>query len=308
MNELLPDGMRAVAIPWFKGRVYVECAKSIVPIAIVRLCVSSVETAYVHRRIERVPDDDGEVLKQSLNGNTDKLIRLQSGSWARLRRGKFMGDIVRVRRAEDDSDVVEFEVVPRLWERTRKRGRGKTRTERAPQVLFSRELTEGWTGFDGKRLQPGEERGSWTIDNEEHYLSNGLRCMKVTGLHLLKHCKPNAKELELFTLAGIDTVRETNREFVRVRDEVTVMKGNLRGIEGRVTTMKEDVLQIKVAGKGDSGETVYDVNMEEVRRVFRQGDHVQVCIGKNLGRRGIVIEVGETDVTVVDFSNKQQVR
>lgn len=131
--------------------------------------------------------------------------------------------------------------------------------------------------------------------------------MKVTGLHLLKHCKPNAKELELFTLAGIDTVRETNREFVRVRDEVTVMKGNLRGIEGRVTTMKEDVLQIKVAGKGDSGETVYDVNMEEVRRVFRQGDHVQVCIGKNLGRRGIVIEVGETDVTVVDFSNKQQV-
>lgn len=307
MNELLPEGMKTVAVPWFKGRVYVECPKAIIPDSIVRLCVTTVETAYVHRRIERVSAEDREVLRQSLKGNRDTLTRMEAGTWAKVKRGTFTGDIVRVRRAEEDCDVVEVVLVPRLWQRSGKRARGKRRNERAPQGLFSPEMTEQWRGFDRKRMQPGEEQGSWTIDNEEHYLSNGLRLMKVTGLHLLKRCRPNAKELELFTIAGIDTLGETNRDFLRPCDEVSVMKGALRSTEARVMSINEDVVRIQVAGDGNSGETVYDVNMDEVCRLFRQGDHVQVCIGKDSGRRGIVIEVGESDVTLVDFSNKHQV-
>lgn len=308
MNELLPEGLNAVAVSWCKGRVYVQCPKAIDPVTIVRLCTTCVETAYVHRRIDRVSEEDCEVIRQALNGNRDTLVRFEAGCWAKCTRGTFTGDIVRVRRAEEDSDVVEVDVVPRLWQRTGKRGRGTRTNERAPQVLFSPDMTGRWRGFDGKRMQPGEERGTWTIDNEQHYLSNGLRSMKVTGLHLLKHCRPTAKELELFTIAGIDTLRETNRDLLRTGDEVSVTKGTVRGTEGRVMSMKEDVVRIKVAGKTDSGETVYDVNMDEVRRLFRQGDHVQVRIGKDIGRRGIVVDIGGADVTLVDFSSKQQVR
>lgn len=307
MNELLPEGMKTVAVPWFKGRVYVECPKTIIPDSIVRLCVTTVETAYVHRRIERVSEEDCEVLRQTLKENKNTMTPFEAGSWAKVRRGTFSGDIARVLRVEEDSDVVELVLVPRLWQGTRKRARRTGKSERAVQGLFSPEMTERWRGFERSRMQPGVEEGSWTIDNEEHYLSNGLRIMKVTGLHLLKRCRPKANEVELFTMAGIDTLRETNRELLRTRDDVTVVKGALRGTNGRVISMKEDVVRIEVGCKGDSNATVYEVDVDEVRRQFRQGDHVQVCIGIDSGRRGIVTDIGETDVTLVDFSNKRQV-
>lgn len=304
MSKVLPDGLKVLGTPWLKGRVYVICPINVFPVPIIRLVAACVDTAYVHRRIDRVSEEDRVVLSESLQGKYQLVPTFVVGSWATVRLGQFAGDIARVRAVEEGTDVVEIEVVPRLWERPGKRPRIRRRIDRAPRTLFYRELVERRPGFNADMIQTGKEPGSCIINNEEEYLSNGLMVLKTAGLHVLKHCQPSASELELFTIAGVDTLRETNREFLQVKGDVEILRGEFTGKVGCVKWKDDHEARVQLYGEK---EAPVSFDLSQVRRSFRVGDSIVVRIGMVSGRRGMVVEVSETNLTFIDFSTKEEV-
>lgn len=305
MSKVLPDGLKVLGTPWLKGQVYVICPINVFPVPIIRLLAACIDTAYVHRRIDRVSEEDRLVLSQSLKGKHQLAPTFVVGSWATVRHGQFAGDIARVRAVEEGTDVVDVEVVPRLWERPGKRPRTRRRIDRAPKTLFYRELVERRPGFNSNMIQAGKETGSCIINNEEEYLRNGLRVLKIAGLHCLQQCQPNASELELFTIAGVNTLRETNREFLQVKDDVVILRGEFAGKLGCVKWKDDQEARVQLYNEKEAS---VSFELSQVRRYFRIGDSIAVRIGMVSGRRGMVVEVSETNLTFVDFSTKEEVR
>ena len=93
---------------------------------------------------------------------------------------------------------------------------GKIRTIRK---LYDRDVDEEGLASSRSVIQLGPGA---VLNNEDVYLDSGLQVLRVTGLHFMRRCEPDAEEMELFTLAGVDTLLETNRKFVGEGDCVNI--------------------------------------------------------------------------------------
>ena len=181
---------------------------------------------------------------------------------------------------------------------------GKIRTIRK---LYDRDVDEEGLASSRSVIQLGPGA---VLNNEDVYLDSGLQVLRVTGLHFMRRCEPDAEEMELFTLAGVDTLLETNRKFVGEGDCVNICKGNHSGKVGVVCKVEKDVVHITLeAGEEEGGGgLIIGTSLRDVRRIFGVGDSVSVEIGIWKGRRGAVLDVEGEELTIIDYGNKMQVR
>lgn len=147
-----------------------------------------------------------------------------------------------------------------------------------------------------ERFQPGLHAGSCIVDNEQEYLSNGLRLLKVASLHFISRCNPNAEEVELFTTAGIETLKETNAAFLTLHEVVEVVSGDHAGTRGRVVSLSADSARASVQVKGIP--EALHMGLNEIRRCFEVGDYIQIRLGYAKGATGFITNVSENYVTV----------
>jgi transcription elongation factor SPT5 len=117
-----------------------------------------------------------------------KQLDIVQGGWARVRRGKYAGDLAQIIDIADSQDVVRVRLVPRLeledrdeYDKKRKKG-----TYRPPQKLFNPER------LNSKVLTSSLQKkgGYWHLGSDTFKDGYLEKDMKVTGLvinfHLIK--------------------------------------------------------------------------------------------------------------------------
>lgn len=306
MLKSLPPGMRAIAAPWTKGRVYVISPEGIDAPSLIRYCTLSLSFVYAHRQIVCVPDEERMILIQHIKQRSrfDKLYPI--GSWVQIRHGTLLGDVARVYANSSDSDEIYLQAVPRnssnLSQTSGEGGPGML-CDRPPRHLYCMECTT-----DFQRLPVGPLPGTYCLWSKV-FFHNGLQLLRVQGIHYIKHHRPTIHDIIHYTIAGIDTLKETNSELLQAGDRVREVKGGtFLGINGIVVSKSEDEVHVRYLADEVNKEKTFTLGLGDVQRVFTEGDGIEVCLGELRGRCGLVIDVPNMrELTFFDVSTKQQV-
>lgn len=308
MNELLPESMQAHYVPGLKGRVYVSAPEGSKAIETLRASVWPVKTAYVHRRLYRLSANESDDVELFIQGRQQIRQEFVQGSWAKIVRGFWKGDIARVFAADMASDCVELQVVPRYV----KENFGKEELElskRPERALFD---FQNWPITSSGReveLHEGPTPDTfWTQDGRVLF-KNGLQLFRVMARHYIVHYQPTAEEVELFTLAGVVTRVETNRSFLNAGDEVFVKFGDDIEYDGRVRSRTDSIAVVDVEEKcvDDWILSVSDFTLDEVERILDVGSNVVVRLGICKGVEGVVVDSDGLFVTIFSPERNKQV-
>lgn len=304
--------MRAFGAPWTKGRVYVACPPGIDAPLLIRFHTTSLSQVYAHRHITRLSESDRGFLDRHL----DQSVRLDElypiGSWVQIRHGFYSGDVARVYMNSPESDEIYLQVVPRIQEKLKGMSRDVGSGElcgRPPRHLFHTERAAALQITPGvDETQAGPLAGTFCLWSKV-FFRNGLQLLRVQGIHYIKHYQPTVQEISPFTIARIDTLKETNDELLQVGDRIREVKGGeMLGINGIVISKSEEAMRVKYKADEDGEEKVVILGLGDVQRVFAEGDAIEVCVGELRGRRGLVLDVPDTrELTFLDISTKQQV-
>ena len=106
LNEVLPEGLCAYAYEALGARIYVSSPK-VVPRAnlLIKRYGAHINCVYVHRPIVLVDETDRRSL--ICNMKVDFTDAFPVGSWVRVRKGLYEGDIARVHSSRSSSDSQE---------------------------------------------------------------------------------------------------------------------------------------------------------------------------------------------------------
>lgn len=303
MNELLPESMRAHCFAGLQGRVYVSAPEGSKAVETLRARVSPVSTAYVHRRLYRLSVNESDDIGHFIEGRRLLKQDFQIGSWVKIVRGFWKGDIARVYQAEMGTDVIVLQVVPRLPKENLEEDelRSSDRPEPALFDLQTVPLSASGNEFD---VFEGPLPDTYLTRDGRVFFRNGLQYLRVMARHYVKHYEPTAAEVSLFTLAGIRTLMETNRAFLNAGDMVFVRFGDDVEYRGRVRSRTERTAVVDVEEEcvDDWILSVSEFTLEEVDRVLQVGCCVDVRIGILKGMQGIVVRSKPTEEFVTVFS------
>lgn len=302
---MLPPGMDCFAPAWSRGRIYVACPHGIDAPLLIRFCTSTLSCVYAHRNITRVPDSDQRTLAQNKDNSFLFHEQYPVGSWVQVRQGFFRGDVARVYMNSSESDEVYLQVVLRFVDKTLDKNASRKRCDRPPRQLFSVEHTT----YQWEMLKDtGPIPGTYCLWSNVYFM-NGLQLLRVQGIHYIEHYRPTLHDILPYTIAKVDTLKETNEELLRVGDHIRGVKGGgLSDIDGVVISKSEEAVRVKILHHSDSEEKEIILGLGDVQRVFVEGDVIEVCVGELRGRRGFVLDVpDERQLTFLDTCTKQQV-
>jgi len=81
---------------------------------------------------------------------------------------------------------------------------------------------------------------------------------------------------------------------IKTGDRVKIVRGEYRGIFGRVTRVDENAVAVYMESQGFEE----DILVDSVRRAFRIGDQVTILYGTHTGSTGWVVDVLQGSVKV----------
>ena len=224
-------------------------------------------------------------------------LQFPAGSWVRIRTGTFKGDVARVYKSYSSSDVVELMVVPRLQSR-QKASNSSTKKRRIESTQALHVAEE----VPNDALVIGPIEGTYMV-GDDVYFDNGLKYIKAQGMHYAQKCNPTVEDIWFFTLAGIDTLRETNMAFLQQQNRVIIARGDKHGLQAVVKSMDEEMVDVEIlAGTSEH------LAIGDVERVFEVGTHIVVRLGHAKGRSGLVLSTVGKEVTFAEHCSNEQVR
>lgn len=308
MNGLLPEDMKAFSIPSFRGRVYVRAPSTMHGLEVIRSRAWSVSAAYVHRRLYQLSRQESEEIEHFLDSRQYLKQELQAGSWVKVVRGSFKGDIARVLEADVGTDVVVLQIVPRFALRNVKE-KPSSRSFRAHAALFDVQDAEELSTDRESERREGPRPDTFCLRDGRIVFENGLQYLRVMGQHYVQHYEPEASEVTLFTSAGIPTILETNRAFLNVGDRVSVKFGADVVREGSVRSKKESsaVIEIEDNSSNDGTGSRQEFALQEIERVLQTGCYVEVRLGPRMGVSGMVICSNDRFLTIFDSERMKEV-
>lgn len=255
---------------------------------------AAIAQAYVHRGVVQLSELDKRLVDHQVEKNADMSRTFPVGSWVTITNGLYVGDVGKVYHSTMSSDEIQLLVAPRLPEGPseyyRMSHKGCARTRPSPTLCILDNVPDG-------DIEPGPVVGSFRV-GDEVFLTSGLKIMTVQGLHYARpQPRPSASDVWLFTLAGCDTVLETNRSFLRVGDLVEVIRGGACGEMGPVERV--DGESVEIEGVEDRPTCA---NLSDVKRVFQPGNAVVVKLGHYKGCSGLVCGVQDTKVSGIQYT------
>ena len=299
LEDFLPAnaGLKVFSAPHMPCRVYVAGYKDTPVPDIVRLYAKHLAGIYTHRHIARLSEMDRRLLVQYIKDRVPyPALRFPADSWVRIRTGTFKGDVARVYKSYPSSDVVELMVVPRLRKR-RKASSPPTKKRRNDPTQALHVAEE----VPDDALVIGPIEGTYMV-GDDVYFENGLKYIKAQGMHYAQKCTPTADDVWFFTLAGINTLRETNTAFLRQQNRVILARGSKRGLQAVVKHRDEETVDVET-----STGTSEHLAIGDVERVFEVGSHITVRLGHAKGRSGLVLATVGKEVTFAEQCSNEQV-
>lgn len=262
---------------------------------------------------------------QVFSPDPTKQPSLEIGQFVRMKKGIYAGDLAMVVDFDEGGyRRVKVKLVPRLnsgkreeYEDMNKENNGKSKKKmRPPKRFFNPDDFPEAKALDSKR------RGNqvWAYENKR--FENGLM-VKTLWLKNLetKNVVPTLEEVEMFKrsepskelrekiLEKAKKTIEESKKFVRnleKGDKVKIIQGDLKGLTGTVTEVSNG--QVKVLPDVDMLNEPVLYMPNEITKIFKVGDHVQILSGRFKGNTGNIIKVDENVAHIISEDNKEEIQ
>jgi len=299
------------------GMIYVEARSA----KHVQEACNGLVGVYPSRGITLVPIEEMASLLQIKKQE----VTIVPGSWVRIKRGKYAGDLAQVLE-EPDNEVVGVKLVPRIDmtphdegsldpnSKKRKKGLGAA-GGRPPQRLFNPDEASRIHG----RNNITKKQGVYVFHGDT-FRDGFLEKDMPINILITEDISPTLDEITLFaqrpdgsedTTINLSAIAEASRKaaiaVLQPGDHVEVYEGEQAGLTGVVEEVHREVVTITVEGLDLDGQKM-EVPARSLRKRFKAGDHVKVMSGQNEGETGLVVSVSENVVTFISDMSMQEVR
>ena len=297
------------------GMIYVEARSSQ---QVLQACHGLVGV-YVSRGVHLVPIEEMASLLQIKKQE----VNVTPGSWVRIRRGNYAGDLAQVMDITENGETLGLKLLPRIdlnprddasLDGGRKRKKAATGAMRPPQRLFNYEEV-----IKAHGRQAVSKRNHVYVFQGETYKDGFMeKDFKLNNV-ILEDVNPSLDEITQFSRhqegdvddsVDLSIIAEASRKaaisVLQPGDHVEVFEGEQAGVHGVVEEISQDVVTITAAGVDLEGQKV-DLPARSVRKRFKPGDHVKVMAGKNADETGLVVSVTDNVVTFISDMSMQEV-
>ncbi|EPQ50819.1 transcription elongation factor Spt5 [Gloeophyllum trabeum ATCC 11539] len=301
------------------GMIYVEARSS----KQVSEAINGLVGVFPSRGVNLVPIEEMASLLQIKKQD----LTVTPGSWVRIKRGKYQGDLAQVMDITENGEEVGLKFIPRIdlnpkddttidGRKRKKLGFGNSAvTMRPPQRFFNYEEVAKVYG----RKQVSKRNQVYVFQNDTYKDGFIEKDFKLSALQL-ENVNPTLDEITRFT-RGMDgaenesavdltIIAEASRKaaiaVLQPGDHVEVFEGEQTGVDGVVQSVEGDVVTI-IANSMELENQRVDVPARSVRKKFKPGDHVKVMTGKNADETGLVVSVEGNIVTFLSDMSMQEV-
>ncbi|KAF7362025.1 Transcription elongation factor SPT5 [Mycena venus] len=303
------------------GMIYVEARSS----QQVSQACNGLVGVYLSRGIQLVPIQEMASLLQIKKQD----LTVTPGSWVRIKRGTYQGDLAQVVDITETGEFVGLKFIPRIDLNPRDDGSlegptGKKRkktnvtgfgTTRPPQRLFNYDEVVAVWG----RKNVVKRNQVYVFQNETFKDGFIEKDLKLSQL-MLEDVNPTLDEITQFArgqegesgenVVDLSLIAEASRKaaisVLQPGDHVEVFEGEQSGVHGVVEEINQDVVTITAVGVDFDGQKV-DLPARSVRKRFKAGDHVKVMTGQNADETGLVVSVSDNVVTFLSDMSMQEV-
>ena len=301
------------------GMIYVESHSS----KEVMQAINGLVGVFPSRGVTLVPIEEMASLLQIKKKDTT----ITPGSWVRIKRGKYQGDLAQVIGIAENGEEVGLKFVPRIdlspkddilsadGKKRKKIGGAISAGMRPPQRFFNYEEVIKAYG----RRAVAKRNQVYVFSNDTFKDGYIEKDFKLSAL-VLDNVNPTLYEIMKFTRQEDGTEHEGNvdlsiiaeaakKEAITVLqpgDHVEVFEGEQTGVHGVVESIANDVVTLRAVGVDIEGQKV-DVPARSVRKRFKPGDHVKVMSGHNADETGLVVSVMDNVVTFLSDMSMQEV-
>ena len=233
---------------------------------------------------------------------------LKSKQWVRVKRGLYKDDLAQVDYVDIASNQVHLKLLPRI---DYGRMRGALRSGGGEDYKRKNQKRPVCKLFEAEKIRSigGEitNDGDFQVFEGNRYSRKGFLYKNfVMNAILAEGVKPTLAELERFeeTPEGLDIDvgvqdKEEAAHAFSNGDMVEVVEGELQNLQGKVIAI--DGSKITIMPKHEDLKDPLEFQASEMKKYFKQGDHVRVIGGRYEGDTGLIIRVEES--LIVLFSD-----
>ncbi|KAF8655012.1 hypothetical protein AX16_003283 [Volvariella volvacea WC 439] len=299
------------------GIIYVEARSS----AQVNKACQGLVGVYPSRGIQLVPIEEMASLLQIKKQEQT----ITPGSWVRMRRGKYQGDLAQVMDIAENGEDVGLRFIPRIdlrprddsldGSKKRKKNAPAPGNIRPPQRLFNPDEVAKVYG----RSTVLYKSGTYLFQGDTYRDGFIEKDFKISAL-ALDDVNPTLEEITQFSkkldggqadgVVDLSVIAEASRkaaiQVLQPGDHVEVFEGEQAGVHGVVEEINQDVVTITAVGVDIEGQKI-ELPARSVRKRFKPGDHVKVMTGHNADETGLVVAVSDNVVTFLSDMSLQEV-
>ncbi len=269
---------------------------------------------------------------------------LKRGSWVRVKRGPYKGDVAQVWDHDFGRSQVTLRLLPRLdledikkklsgaaeGEDNDKRAGKRKRGFRPPAKFFNPEEVvaamdgletvqrrrdangEMYSYFDGKKFKDGYLHKVFNIatiatDNVSPTLEE-LTKFQTKPIEARDSDDEDERPAERSEPAfKLPSARQRKRITFQKGDRVRVMKGDLKNLLGVVEAVKDKEVTILPQHEELKNERLV-VDAGDLQKFFSAGDHVKILTGKFEGETGMIVKVEDDTATVLSDSESKEMK
>lgn len=288
-EHLRSRGFDVIASIWTAGQLYVVADSP-------RTITASLPTSHVFavKRYIRISEEE----RKAVGGSVSKL---PNPAWVRIKCGKHKSDIGYVFDPDPSNGLIAVLVPPRCFPYPMPSGSVALLDRfRLPDDQTVRDLTR-----DGKVI-------GFSFKKEQYYMGLVLKYFHRDRLELVAY--PHADDIQLHMQSGFDTpfVKKTlaafSTQFLRTGDSARIISGELRSKIGTVVSTDHVSGSVCLEIVLDGHQSEIDVRLEDMERLFRVGDKVQVVAGPYMGLEGHIIQISDDMFHVCQDVSKEEVR
>lgn len=267
--------------------------------------------------IEEMPD----LLK-----TRQRKIELAPGGWVRFKRGKHAGDLAQIVDTSENGEELVLKYIPRIDVtpkdegtgadgKKRKKGVGAAILGRSPQKFFN--VEEIRKVYGQKELSGRSAQGYVTFRGDDYVNGFCEKEHKMASL-IVDGVQPTLAELTLFGVgrdgelggadlsAVADAIRQAERSSLQPGDHVDVIEGDTAGIHGAIISILNNDLTIKPHANFNIDTNIV-IHSKQVKKRFKEGDHVKVMSGADKDDTGLVVQVLDDTVTFLSDLSLQEI-
>lgn len=263
---------------------------------------------------------------------TKKSKELEPGMYVRPKRGLYAGDLAIIDEVEANGTEVTLRLVPRLdyglsedTSMMEPDGQGGMKRKRAVRPLGQRPPARLFSETEARKKHQkylnsggGLSKNTWLYQNKTYVDGFLVDTFRINALDT-ENVNPTLEEVTRFAAGAEDGTENLDLNALAATlktsagadylpgDQVEIFRGEQKGLIGRAKEVYGDVVKMKIDQGPLAGKTV-EVPTRDLRKLFREGDHVKVIGGsKYQDEVGMVVRIKDDRVTILTDSNQQEI-